>query len=255
MSLPVRVRVLLHGEDPQPSPAQGRYDLSETPPEEVARLRVLEASHPPGEPRGRQAAFGLGHVITYTFVQYQWLSARRVSASVVPMPIEHLRRRVEVHEHEPSTEFQDGGYAFGPGFEVGEPADDPVGGENDVKAPATSSSLFQPVVDVGAFEERGHAGPRGELAGGGYGLVDDVHPGDGSSPEPGEAERVPARVALEVSERLAFEFPEECAFLGEEGDTALAQKGGEIPAVAVVRSHHRVPRTPVLLAKVLVDHR
>src|ERR687893_57786 len=150
------------------------------------------------------------------------------------MLVEHLRRRVKVHKHEPSTRVHDGGYAFGPGFEVGKPAHDPVGGENDVEAPRD-------------------AGFHGELIGGGYGLVADVHAGN-RGPEPGEAQRVSAGVALQVGERLAYEFAEESAFLGEEGDATLAQEGGEIPTMAVVRPHHRVPGTPVLLAKVPVDH-
>src|SRR5829696_5318038 len=169
------------------------------------------------------------------------------------MLVEHLGYRMEVHEHEPPTGFQDGGNAFGPGFEIGEPADDPVRGENDVEASAARSCLFQPVVDVRAFEERGYASPGRELTGSGYGLVAYVHAGN-RGPEPGEAERVPAGVALQVGECLAVEFAEESTFLREEGYATPAQEGGEIPAVAVMRSHHRVPGAPVLLAKVSVDH-
>jgi hypothetical protein len=57
-----------------------------------------------------------------------------------------------------------------------------------------------------------------------------------------------------VGERFAVEFAEESTFLREEGDATPTQKGGEIPAVAVVRSHHRVPGAPVLLTKVPVSH-
>jgi hypothetical protein len=58
------------------------------------------------------------------------------------MLVEHLRRRMEVHQHEPSTGFQDGGNAFGPGFEIGQPADDSIRRENDVEAPSARSGLF-----------------------------------------------------------------------------------------------------------------
>jgi hypothetical protein len=57
-----------------------------------------------------------------------------------------------------------------------------------------------------------------------------------------------------VGERLAGEFAEESTFFRKEGLATLAQKGGEIPTVAVVCSHHRVPGAPVLLAKVPVGH-
>src|SRR5918995_1798185 len=112
------------------------------------------------------------------------------------MLVEHLCRRVKVHKHEPSTRVHDGSYAFGPGFEVGKPAHDPVGGENDVEAPAASSRRFQPVIDVGAFEERRDAGFHGELIGGGYGLVAAVPAGD-PGPPAGEGQRGPARGWLE----------------------------------------------------------
>ncbi len=73
-----------------------------------------------------------------------------------------------------------------------------------------------------------------------------------AAPSSGQAQRVAPGVALQVRKRLAFEVSEELQFLREESAATRAQETGEVPAVAVVRPHHRVPREPVLLSEACV---
>src|SRR3712207_2745934 len=126
MALPVEVRELLEGEDPQPRASHGRDDLPESPRKQVATLGVLEVLHPIGETRWRQAAPRLADVVAYAFWEEPRFSTRRIGTTEVPVLVEHLCHRVEVHEHEAPTGSQDRGDAPGPGVEVGEPANHPV---------------------------------------------------------------------------------------------------------------------------------
>src|SRR5215212_7843669 len=113
--LAVGVGVLFEDGDPEPRCGQRRYYFPEPPTKQVARSRVLETLHPLGEARGREAAPGLTHVILYALFEAQRLPAGRVGPGVVPVRVKHPRCGVEVHEHEATTRFQDGGNAIGPG--------------------------------------------------------------------------------------------------------------------------------------------
>src|SRR5215211_2614290 len=116
--LAVGVRVLFEDGDPEPRCGQRRYYFPEPPTKQVARSRVLETLHPLGEARRREAAPRLSYVIPDTLFEAQRLPAGRVGAGVVPVRVEHLRCGVEVHEHEATAWFQDGGNARCPGFQI-----------------------------------------------------------------------------------------------------------------------------------------
>lgn len=162
MVLSVGVGILFEYGYPQSGAGQGRHDLPESPPEEVAAVRVLEVTYSFDETGGCQTAPGFANIVAEAFFEEARFLAERIRTGVVPGLIEHLRRRVEVHEHEASAGPQDCGDAAGPGPAVRESADDAVGGEDDVETTIAVRRRLQPVVDVGAHEVGGDAGLRGE---------------------------------------------------------------------------------------------
>src|SRR5918995_2009264 len=94
---------------------------------------------------------------------------------MVPGSVEDIGRRMEINQHKAPARVQDAGDTPGPDSEVGQPADDTVGGEGDVEAPAFARRLLQPVVYVGALEGSPYAGFLREIAGRVDGFVAYIH--------------------------------------------------------------------------------
>jgi hypothetical protein len=103
MALSVRVGILLENRYPQPGPGYSGDDLSEPPPEEVAPLGIIEVLHPLDESRRRQSSPSFGHVVAHPVVFGQRLASGVVRMGMVPMLVEHHRRRMKVHDHEAAT--------------------------------------------------------------------------------------------------------------------------------------------------------
>src|SRR5215203_1310548 len=68
-TLAVGVQVLLQGYDPQPCRGEGRNDLAETPPEQVAAVRVLEVPLPFDETSRRETALRFRDVVAHAFFE------------------------------------------------------------------------------------------------------------------------------------------------------------------------------------------
>src|SRR5215211_2216317 len=84
-TLPIGVRVLLEGDDPQPGSGEGRYNLPEPPAKEMTMMRILEVRRSFDEPGRRQSIPGRAHVVIDAFLKEPWFTAGGIGVSVVPV--------------------------------------------------------------------------------------------------------------------------------------------------------------------------
>ncbi|CRN67181.1 hypothetical protein PAERUG_P19_London_7_VIM_2_05_10_00949 [Pseudomonas aeruginosa] len=210
-------------------------------------MRVAEVLDAGAVAGGRQAGAGLGDIVADAAL------GDRLAAEVVvgrlPVWVEVQGERVELHQDEAPAGNQYLGDAVGPALEVGEPDQRAVGGEDPFEAFATGGGDGQPAEDVVALEVGGDAAVAGQLTGEVDGAVGDVDPGDAGA-KARQAQAVLSGVALQMQQAQAVEMAEQLQFLGIERGTAVAEEGGLVGLVAVVRPGGGVPRQPVGLVQV-----